>query len=82
MIRSRSASVLPKSFVDANGHALEDHVGRGAEQDDRVETVVEHCLVGDAAGDEERFVSGARPGARRSGPRASSGSGSPSIQPP
>ena len=41
----------------ANGHALEDHVGRGAEQDDRVEAVVEHSLVGDAAGDEQRFVS-------------------------
>jgi hypothetical protein len=48
---------LAKVVRRANGGALEDHVGRGGEQDDRVEAVVEHSLVGDAAGDEERFVS-------------------------
>ena len=56
-IRSRSASLLPKSFVVATGDALEDDVGRSAEQDDRVEALVERPLVGDAAGDEERAVS-------------------------
>ena len=41
----------------STGDALEDDVGRSAEQDDGIEALVERALVGDAAGDEERLVS-------------------------
>ena len=55
-MRSRSAGSLPYSFVVLPSDPFQDHLGRRAEQHDRVEPVVEVDLVPHPALDEHRAI--------------------------